>query len=802
MAELLLAPAARPTGTYRIQLHADFGFADARELVPYLDDLGVSTLYLSPVLQAAAGSQHGYDVVDHTRVSTDLGGAAALERLAATAHEAGMSVLVDVVPNHMAFPAEVWRNAPLADLLRHGAESAYASWFDIDWAAGDGRIGLPVLGEPLEQVLAAKELSIDEHDGQPVVRYGDRVLPVAPGTEGDDIGEVLDRQHWRLASWRDKASALTYRRFFDVDELIAVRVELDEVFDATSAVLVDLYARGVVDGFRIDHPDGLADPEGYLERLAAAAPGAWLLVEKILAPDEALPTTWPAHGTTGYDFIRALQTALVPPVGEHLDQLWTDLGGAGAAETEAQAMRDAVGMLLEPEVARLTRAAVRAAVEADQQAEVQLEPDRCRAALVELLVAARVYRAYLRPGRPAPAASLAELEQTVARARTARPDLADELTVLHALLSDTSAAADPDRPATCDLLVRFQQTCGPALAKGVEDTAFYRMHRLVALAEVGGDLDAFDRGGPAALHRWAQAQADMWPYGLTALTTHDTKRSEDVRARLLALAEDTSGWDATWALLRAQAAEAGVDARDAYLLLQTVLGAWPLSEDRLAGYLQKALREGKTRTTWTEPDETYEGKVLQLARLVLSPGSVRTAVTDLVRAGAHATRVTTLAAKLVQLTAPGVPDVYQGTELVALSLVDPDNRRPVDYDARRARLHRLRSGEAPADLDDEKLLVTMSALRRRKDRPHSFAGSHQAFESEHDCLLGFVRGGDHLTLVTRWPTTLAARGGWGDSTLQLPDGVWTDALTGRRIGSGRQRVSDVLEQLPVALLVR
>jgi (1->4)-alpha-D-glucan 1-alpha-D-glucosylmutase len=797
MAERLSVPAARPTSTYRLQLHADFGFADAERLVPYLADLGISTVYLSPVLQAAPGSQHGYDVVDHTKVSTDLGGVGALEQLAAAVHEAGMSVLVDVVPNHMAFPAEVWRNAPLADLLRHGAGSAYASWFDIDWDASGGRIGLPVLGEPLEQVLAGNGLSLERHDGQPVVRYGDRVLPVAPGTESGDIAEVLERQHWRLAYWRDKASALTYRRFFDVDELIAVRVELDEVFDATSAVLVDLHARGVVDGFRIDHPDGLADPEGYLERLSAAAPGAWLLVEKILARDEALPGSWPAHGTTGYDFIRALQTALVPPVGKHLDSVWTDLGGASAAETEAAAMRDAVGMLLGPEVARLTRAAVRAAPEAG----TVLDPDRCRAAVVELLVASRVYRAYLRPGRPAPAESLAELEQMVGRARAARQDLTAELATLETLLSDTSAAADPGRPATCDLLVRFQQTCGPALAKGVEDTAFYRMHRLVALAEVGGDLDAFDRDGPAVLHRWAQTQAGDWRYGLTTLSTHDTKRSEDVRARLLALAEDTAGWDATWAPLRTQAAEAGVDLRDAYLLLQTVLGAWPLGEDRLTAYLQKALREGKARTTWTEPDEAYESKVLALARQVLSPGRMHSAVAEFVEAAAAATRVTTLAAKLVQLTAPGVPDVYQGTELVTLSLVDPDNRRPVDYDVRRARQQRLRSGAAPADLDDEKLLVTRTAVRARRDAPDSFAGTYEAFESGDDCLLGFFRGGDHLTLVTRWPTTLAARGGWADSTVQLPGRAWTDALTGRRIGSGRQRVQDIFASLPVALLV-
>ena len=798
MADPFAPPRARPTATYRLQLHADFGFADVESLVPYLAGLGVSTLYLSPVLQAAPGSQHGYDVVDHTRISADLGGADALERLAAAAHSAGMGLLVDVVPNHMAFPAEAWRNAPLADLLRHGQDSTYASWFDIDWDAGRGRIGLPVLGEPLEQVLTDKGLTLDEHAGHQVVRYGDRVLPLAPGTEGSDVEEVVSRQHWRLAHWRDKASALTYRRFFDVDELIAIRVERDEVFDATSALLVDLYARGVVDGFRIDHPDGLADPEGYLERLSAQSPGAWVLAEKILGRDEQLPQTWPAHGTTGYDFIRSLQTALVPPVGEQLSRVWSDIGGADAAVVEAEAMRHAVISLLGPEVARLTRVAVQAGAEAG----VDLQPDRCREALVELLVSSQVYRAYLRPGRPAPRESLTELTGTVRRACASRPDLAGELNTLHTLLGDTASAANPQRPASCDLLVRFQQTCGPALAKGVEDTAFYRMHRLVALAEVGGDLDAFERDGAAVLHRWSEAQAARWPYGLTTLSTHDTKRSEDVRARLLALAEDTAGWDAVWTQVRVSADDLAVDARDAYLAMQTVLGAYPVSDERLSAYLTKALREGKARTTWTEPDQAYEARVLELGSRLVAPGALRSAVETFVHASSEAIRCTTLAAKLVQLTAPGVPDVYQGTEVVTLSLVDPDNRRPVDFSARSSRLHRLQSGAAAADLDDEKLLVTTTALRARRDAPESFAGSYEALEPGHDCLLAFLRGGDHLTLATRWPSTLARRGGWGSTTLPLPAGTWTDMLTGRHLGSEGALVRDALADLPVALLVR
>lgn len=310
-----------PTGTYRLQLHAESGFAAAERLVPYLARLGISHLYLSPVLQAAPGSQHGYDVVDHTAVSADLGGRGGLGRLASIAHEHGLGIVVDVVPNHMALVAPEHLNAPLWQLLRFGRDAPTAHWFDVDWDHAGGHFGLPLLGGTLDEVLAAGELVLDEHAGEPVVRYHDHVFPIAPGTDSDDVGGGLARQHYLLASWRDKDEALTYRRFFDVDSLIAVRVELPDVFDATHAVLVELHSDGVVDGFRIDHPDGLHDPEGYLERLRDATGGAWVVVEKILVGDETLPTTWPTAGTTGYDSLRAVQQALVPPTSDALERV-------------------------------------------------------------------------------------------------------------------------------------------------------------------------------------------------------------------------------------------------------------------------------------------------------------------------------------------------------------------------------------------------------------------------------------------------------------------------------------------------
>ena len=380
------------TGTYRLQLHEGFGFADAQAQLPYLASLGVSHLYLSPVLQAVPGSMHGYDVLDHTRVSQDLGGEEGLRALAAAARELDLGLVVDVVPNHMALVAPESANAPLWAVLREGRDAPTAHWFDIDWKSGGGRLGLPVLGSTLAETLEAGDLVLDELDGQPVIRYFEHVYPVALGTEGDDIAEVLARQHYQLASWRESDAMLNYRRFFEVDQLIAVRVELPDVFEATHRVLLALNHDGVIDGFRIDHPDGLADPEGYLTQLREATrPGTLIWVEKILEGSERLPTSWACDGTTGYDAMQAIQTALVDPAtAPALDRAWAEAGGQPDVERSVDASkRQVIDQSLGPEVERLTRRAREALPEQD--------PERLREAIVELLVAGEVYRAYVHP---------------------------------------------------------------------------------------------------------------------------------------------------------------------------------------------------------------------------------------------------------------------------------------------------------------------------------------------------------------------------------------------------------------------
>ncbi|HET8987389.1 MAG TPA: malto-oligosyltrehalose synthase [Humibacillus sp.] len=796
--------------THRLQLEPDFTLDDARAQVDHLATLGVSHLYVSPVLQATSGSTHGYDVTDHTRVAEGLGGAEAFARLVAAAHSAGLGLVVDVVPNHMTTPTPLSLNRPLWSVLREGRTSPYASWFDIDWDAQGGRILMPVLGAPLEEVLAAGDITLGEHEGEPVVRYYDHVFPIAPGTDtGSPLGELLDAQHYRLASWTIADDELNYRRFFDVSSLIAVRVEDPAVFDATHEVLVEGILSGAIDGLRIDHPDGLADPEGYLERLAEVTDGAWVVVEKILEGDEQLPRTWRTAGTTGYDALLRVGGLFVDPDGaEPLDDLSAELLGErqDLAAIITESKRWVVQVMLATEVSRLMRLVARA--------RPDLDADAAREVIEAMLVGMDRYRVYIRPGVPAEPADAAELESTAARGwregaeEPARP-------VVEAVIDLALGQAAPvDRAAQDEFVVRFQQTCGPAMAKAIEDTAYYRYVRLVGLNEVGGDPTLV--GVPAAdFHAFAQDLIRRSPATMTTLSTHDTKRAEDVRARLAVLAERPAAW-ADW-LGEARELARGVrsdelDVLTEYFLWQTLVGAWPISEQRLQGYALKAIRESKLFTRWTGPNEAYESAVADFVTGVVTTPEIVRHVESWVEGTRAETRAAALGQKLVQLTMPGVPDVYQGTDLVDLSLVDPDNRRLVDYDDRRRRLARLDAGAGPADLHDEKLLVTAAALRTRREWSECFVGPGATYEpldttSPHAVAFGRGLQGEIsvVAVVTRLAGRLHDAGGFGDATVTLPDGSWSDVLSQRTVGGGAVPLASLVgasDGLPVALLVR
>ena len=746
-----------PLNTYRVQLTPQFGFDDAVAILPYLADLGITHLYCSPWLQAAPGSQHGYDVVDHGRVNDELGGPEAHGRLIAAARSAGLGIVLDIVPNHMAVSEPESQNAQWWGLLRDGRDGPHGSWFDVDWEAEDGRVLVPVLGSPLAEVT--EELKVDGD----VIRYYDHEVPARAG-------------HYRLADWHTASENLNYRRFFDVTTLAGIRVEDPEVFDASHALIVEHVAAGAVRGLRIDHPDGLADPQGYLDRLAERTGGVWTVVEKILEPGEELPMTWKCSGTTGYDALNVVLETFVDPAAEQrLTDLYAELTGETASYDEVvdACKRQIVTSVLSAEVNRLTRA-----VEREVPESQDVTTRGIREALIELLVAFDVYRAYVSPGTPPDATAAARLDTAAAKAKAAAPQRVREIGLVGELI----------RTGSADLVTRFQQTCGPVMAKGVEDTAFYRYHRLDALNEVGGDPGHFG-ADVEEFHAWCERMQRDWPTTMTTLSTHDTKRSEDVRARLVTLSHDPAGWASTARAAMSRLAELGpaVDANARYLLLQTMVGVWPAAPERIAAYLEKATREAKRETNWTAPDAGYDEAVQSLVSAATGDPIVVGAVESWLAAHADLAARTSRAMKLTQLTMPGVADCYQGTETESLSLVDPDNRRPVDYPALRAS---LRSGSDP------KQRVVATALRLRSDHPEWFGAdaTYEALDAGEGAL-AFVRSGAVITVVP-------VRAEIGTANVTLPAGRWRDLLSDRWHEGTTSVAGLVGTELGVALLVR
>ncbi len=801
-----------PVSTYRLQLNPEFGFAAAAAVVPQLADLGVTDLYLSPILEASAGSVHGYDVTSHARLSDEKGGREGFEELAAAARVHGIQLIADVVPNHMTVATPLSRNAQFWSVLRDGQHSPHAHWFDIDWYTNEHHLLLPVLGAPLESVLARGELvrGIGGPGGEePVLRYFDHEFPIRPGSEHLPLPQILDAQAYRLAHWRDGEDGLNYRRFFDVTALAGIRVEEPDVFFRTHALLLDLLDAGTLAGLRIDHPDGLADPEGYLDRLARASGDVWVVAEKILEGDEPLPDAWACAGTTGYDALGRVGALFVDPDGiDDLTRTYADLTGdeTDVAAVVGRAKRDVVAGVLDAEIGRLARLLHWILPDA--------EPAALTRVLGTLLVAMDRYRIYVpRSGGPNAAArgALAGLTDR-ALAETPEADRPLLRVVAGLAAGDAPTAARPGSAAAVgDFVTRFQQTCGPVMAKGIEDTAFYRLQNLLALNEVGGD-PAHVGCTPEDFAAACQRSLASWPLTMTTLSTHDTKRSEDVRARQFALTEFPREW-ATWVARARDLATPHrgprVDASTEYRLWQEVVGAWPITPERLSAYVLKAVREAKRHTSWTRPDRDYEAAVEAFARGIATDPDVAAHVTDWLTLTAPSIRANTLGQKLIQLTMPGVADTYQGCEVLGLSLVDPDNRRPVDYASRRVRLARLDGGEAPRDLDDEKLLVTATALRTRRAHPEWFVGvaaTHDPLPTTSAHLVAHVRGDQSgpgvVVLATRLARTLAAGGGWGDATVDLPAGAWRNALTGAAIRGGPTPVGPVLADLPVALLLR
>ncbi|WP_062212509.1 malto-oligosyltrehalose synthase [Demequina oxidasica] len=816
-----------PLSTYRLQLNADFTFADAAAQLDYFQALGVSHLYLSPILDAAPGSTHFYDVVDHSRISPVLGGQDGLRELSWAAGERDIGLIADLVPNHMAVPTPAYFNKALWSVLQHGEESDFSHWFDVDWSGGDPVL-MPVLGERIGTVLASGELTLDtmvvpgfEDQGDiPVLRYYEHVFPVRAGTENLPMASLVEQQHYRLAYWRVANEELNYRRFFDVGSLVAVRVEDPDVFDATHQVIVDLINDGTLDGLRIDHPDGLADPAGYISRLSDATNGAWIVVEKILEDEERLPTSWKTAGTTGYDASWRIGALLRDPAGSSplagtLHRVTGDAMGSLPAIID-EAKREIVKETLSSEVHRLATIA-----HGICDSDVRLRDHTWRSiydCLRTMLVAFDRYRAYVVSGVPPKAMSLEAIAHAEALARESLdPERHETLEVVADLLrgAEVGSAGRTQEASRRELITRFQQACGAVMAKGIEDTAYYRWTHLLPLCEVGSPASRFAMP-PASFHAWASEQQQTYPHAMTCLSTHDTKRSEDVRARLGVLSEDAEAWDELVRHFQATTEKyrpSELDGRMENLWWQILVGTsdeFGLMEwHRLEGYLIKAMREAKTHTTWTSVNDTYETAVLKFAKKSRKDDALRELVTQWHHSTAHGVRAATLAMKLIQLTMPGVPDIYQGTESVNPTLVDPDNRRAIDFDAYASVLGRVLGRSKPRSLGEEKLQVTARALHARRDHEDAFTGPDAGYHplpssSGHAVVFArTVADEPHvITVATRVALDLERLGGWGDHTVQLPPGTWHDSIGRQTFEGGPVPLADLLKTSPVALLVR
>ena len=973
----------RPASTYRLQLHPGFGLDAAASVVPYLHSLGISHLYLSPILAAAPGSTHGYDVVAYDRINPELGGEEAFRRLAAACSARGMGLLLDFVPNHMGIGS---LNAWWMDLLENGPSSLHAGAFDVDWTPLKAELGhkvlVPVLGDQFGRVLERGELKLVREGGALLVRYHDRVFPVAPrsvplvlrlrlgelverlgptdpslqelqsictaleklaprtetapgavlerarekevakrrlaalceasavvreqvdenirlfnGTPADPrsfdlLQRLLDAQAYRLAFWRVAGEEINYRRFFDVNGLAAIRMEEPSVFNEAHRVVLGLLREGLADGLRIDHPDGLYAPAAYFRRLQAsyllersralaAARGRaldppteaallerifaeleqdrlprralYLVVEKVLVGEEQVPRGWDVDGTTGYDLLAALNGLFVDPAAERaFDTLLTRMAGGREEwrEVVPEKKRLVMSASMAGEINMLAHRLSRIS-ETDRRTR-DFTLNELTRALVEFVALFPVYRTYITRRAEVEERDRAIVEATIARARrrspVVDPSIFDFLRDV-ILQRYPEGLSDPDRQARLEFTLRLQQVTGPVAAKAVEDTAFYTYLRLVSLNEVGGEPSRFG-STPAELHALLSRRHARLPGSLSPGSTHDTKRSEDVRLRIDTLTEIPGEWRATvtrWtranrAHVRRDDGRLSPDRRDEYLIYQTLVGAFPdeglapgtpghaLFLGRIRAYLEKALREAKRHTSWTHPDLEYESGVHTFVERILGTRSFLEQLAELAGRLARAARVSSLSQTAVRLFAPGVPDIYQGTELWDLSLVDPDNRRPVDWDRRRNTLEELRGALsagsdraalaralcAPGALADGRaklFLLSTGLVVRRAEQELLLEGGYlplSALGSDAEHVFAFSRTlGERAAAVCAVPRLVLGpleRGAGRvrlEGELPLPGRPrrWRDALTGAEHQGAAISLAALFADFPVALLL-
>ena len=859
--------------TYRLQLHAGFPLDAAQRILPYLAELGISHVYLSPCLQAVPGSQHGYDVTDPSRISDDLGGEAAWDRFVRGARSHDLKILLDIVPNHMSASQH---NPWWDDVLAHGPFSEFAAFFDIQIPAHQPfRVHLCMLARAYGDALEAGELGIEIAGGHPRLRHYGNTWPLGPASWGEilsavesrasaepcfselerflgrvDSGEgelahyrqhvaraerllaesqrdgrlqlaverlgkdpgrldaVLRKQFFMLHGWKLAGELANYRRFFDVDSLIGIRTESAQVFAATHARVKTTISRGEVDGLRVDHPDGLRDPLTYFERLREALPAGRVYVEKILENDERLMEDWPIDGTVGYDFLAKVNRLWMDD--QRIDALtatYSDFTGhpVNFAALVREKKRGIVDSTFSAALERLSLAAIKSARAGWHTRDIS--PRHLREALARVTVALAVYRTY----RTADALHEDDkriVTEAVQSARIGSPEIDS---VAFDFLLSLFTKPDLDE-VEADFVAQWQQLAPAVMAKGVEDTTFYCFDRLVSCNEVGAQASLVGISADK-FHEFCHYLSDRWPNNMLATSTHDNKRSEDVRTRISVISEIPDRWSEAlhaWSQLTAPAWKNRTPDRHAeYLLYQTLIGAWPITQERTWQYMLKACREAKIRTSWHEPNTGYEENIRGFVDGVFQTpefiASLESFIEPLILPG----RINSLSQTLIKMIVSGVPDFYQGTELWDLSLVDPDNRRPVDFDLRSDLLRRCKTlsvSEVVRDWDSglPKLWMTSRVLSLRRELPGDFSdrSKYQPLVAQGTHLgnvLAFRRGENLIAVVPRF--TMSVKGDWGDTRLALPRGRWknrfTDAVLKDAIGP-----AELFEAFPVALLIR
>ena len=878
-----------PTSTYRLQVNADFPFRSVRSLIDYFRDLGVSTLYFSPVFKARPRSPHGYDVTDPSKFSRDAGDEPEFAKLSADATAAGLNILLDIVPNHMAAAED---NPYWHDLLEHGPATTSAGFFDVEWNAPDcgGRLILPILGQDLAECIKKDELKLELRNDDIRLVYFARALPIDPHTyapifervhdhvdgrvseaarglaaaaasviprdrctseqraerkqatralktqlreqleqvsglrtavehalkefKSDALLQLVESQPYKLEFWRSGTRRINYRRFFDIADLAGVRVEDRDVFEVTHTLTLELILGGQIEGVRIDHIDGLRDPLAYLVRLRDAVGEAYVVVEKILAPGEDLRADWPVHGTTGYDFIGLTAGLFTHPDG--LGALTEDYTQRTRLPSFGDIVYEKKKMVIDALFAGETTALTVEVARIAEKLGTPIERDAINAALIEISASLSIYRTYIRDQVAHEDRNAIKQALTAARHRAAHvPDPVYALFRRILLLDDIP---DDARQACLDFIINWQQYTGPVMAKGLEDTSFYTYHRLISLSEVGSHPDAIATSA-SQFHDAIKRRAERWPHTMNASSTHDTKRSEDVRARIGVLSEMVPEYRAAldrWTTMNATHKRSTDGLRvpeinEEILIYQTLLGAWPLDDTELDGFgprlqkfLLKASREAKNHSSWLDPNEPYEQALFTFADTIIKDRSFLNDFLPMQREVAYYGALNSLSHLVLKLGAPGVPDIYQGNEMWNFSLVDPDNRRPVDFTARRAALAEIMSDTSKASGFARELLtswrdgrikmyVTWIGLQLRRQNMRLFQEGEYvpvfARGPQADHVVAFARRIEErwvLFATTRFyrylvqPEEVPVGGVWNETLLTLPDDAprtWQNVLT-------------------------